>query len=142
MPVHDWTHVSAGTFHDFRATRIIDLKRAERRTAEARDTIFLVGRADLVYNRPMKKSANGLLLDRILEPVCSALNEEAARKIFALKADRKTQARVAKLADKCNEGDLTPEERREYELYLTANHFIAILKAKSRILLACKGRPA
>jgi hypothetical protein len=28
MPVHDWTRVSAGTFHDFPATWIIDLKRA------------------------------------------------------------------------------------------------------------------
>src|SRR5690242_14462834 len=28
MPVHDWTRVGAGTFHDFRATWIIDLKRA------------------------------------------------------------------------------------------------------------------
>ena len=90
----------------------------------------------------MKKNANSLLLDRILEPVCSSLNEEAARKILALKADRKTQARAGKLADKCNEGDLTPEERREYELYLTANHFIAVLKAKSRILLAREGQPA
>jgi hypothetical protein len=27
MPVHDWTRVSAGTFHDFHATWIIDLKR-------------------------------------------------------------------------------------------------------------------
>ena len=30
----------------------------------------------------------------------------------------KAQARVAKLADRCNEGDLTPEERREYEIML------------------------
>jgi hypothetical protein len=90
----------------------------------------------------MRKNSNGLLLNRILEPVSSSLNEEAAQKILALKADRKTRARVTKLADKCNEGELTPEERREYETYLLANHFIAILKAKARILLARKGRPA
>jgi hypothetical protein len=90
----------------------------------------------------MKKNGNGLLLDRILEPVSSSLNAEAARKILALKADRKTQARVSKLADKCNEGELTPDERREYEMYLMANHLIAILKAKARIRLARKGQPA
>jgi hypothetical protein len=90
----------------------------------------------------MKKNGNGLLLDRILEPVSSSLNPEAARKILALKADRKTQARVSKLADKCNEGELTPDERREYEMYLMANHLIAILKAKARIRLARKGQPA
>jgi hypothetical protein len=90
----------------------------------------------------MKNNGNGLLLDRLLEPVSSSLNEEAARKLLDLKAGRKTQARVAKLAGKCNEGDLTPEERREYEMYVMAGHFVAILKARARILLARKGQPA
>jgi hypothetical protein len=90
----------------------------------------------------MKTHENGLLLHRVLEPVCSSLNEEAAQKLLHLKADRKTQARVAKLAEKCNEGELTPAERREYEMYVMANHFIAILQAKARILLAGKGQPA
>jgi len=93
------------------------------------------------YNSGMK-NGNGLFLDRLLEPVSSSLNEEAARRLLALKADRKTQARVTKLADKCNEGELTPEERREYELYLMANHFVAILKAQARIVLARKGQRA
>ncbi len=88
------------------------------------------------YDLGMKKNANGLLLNRILEPVSSSLNLEAAHRILSLKADRKTPARVTKLADKCNEGELTPEERREYELYLMANHVVAILKANARILLA------
>jgi hypothetical protein len=90
----------------------------------------------------MKKNGKGLLLDRILEPVSSSLNAEAAEKLLSLKADRKLQARVTKLADKCNEGELTPAERRDYELYLMANHFVAILKAKARILLARRGQPA
>ena len=90
----------------------------------------------------MKKNANGLFLDRLLEPVSSSLNEEAAKKLLTLKADRKTQARVTKLADKCNEGELTPDERREYETYIMANHFIAVLKAKARILLIRNGQPA
>ena len=62
--------------------------------------------------------------------------EEAARKLIGLKADRKTQARVAKLAEKCNKGDLTPQERRQYERYVMAGHFVAILQAKARKLLA------
>jgi hypothetical protein len=90
----------------------------------------------------MGNNGNDLLLDRILEPVSSSLNEEAARRILTLKADRKTRALVNKLADKCNEGELTPEERREYETYLMANHLVAILKARARILLSRKRRPA
>jgi hypothetical protein len=75
-------------------------------------------------------------MDRLLEPVTRSLNLEAARKLANLKADAKTQARINKLAAKCNEGELSPLERAEYERYVTAGNLIAILKAKARILLA------
>ena len=84
----------------------------------------------------MNKTANGRVLDRLLEPVSSSLNEEAARKLIGIKADRKAQARVAKLARKCNEGELSGQEREEYEFYVMAGEFIAILQAKARRLLA------
>ena len=84
----------------------------------------------------MSKSANGQILERILEPVSSALNPEAARRLIALKADRKAQAHVAKLARKCNEGQLTPEERAEYAAYVMAGEVLALLQAKARILFA------
>jgi hypothetical protein len=87
------------------------------------------------YTSIMSKT-NGRLLDRILEPVSSSLNEEAARRLIGLRADRKTQARVAKLADKSNEGTLTAAERREYEMYVMVGHIIALLQARARILLA------
>jgi len=79
---------------------------------------------------------NGIaILERLLEPVSRSLNVEAARKLVRLKADAKTQARVAKLARKCNEGELTAKERAEYERYVTAGNLIAILQAKARLLL-------
>ncbi len=84
----------------------------------------------------MIKTANGRVLERILDPVSSSLNEEAARKLIGLKADRKAQERVAELARKCNEGALTADERAEYEIYVMAGEFIAILQAKARTLLA------
>jgi hypothetical protein len=84
----------------------------------------------------MIKISNGKLLDRILDPISSSLNEESARKLIGLKADRKTEARVAKLAIKCNEGTLTPRERREYEMYVMMGHIVGLLQAKARILLA------
>jgi hypothetical protein len=90
----------------------------------------------------MKNNTNSLLLDRILEPVSSSLNAEAARKLLNLKADAKTQARVAKLAAKCNEGELTPAQRHEYETYLMANHLVAVLQAQARLVLARKGQSA
>jgi hypothetical protein len=84
----------------------------------------------------MSQTAKGQFLERILEAVSSSLNDEAARKLIGLKADRMVQARVAKLAKKCNEGALTREEQREYEMYVMAGHFVGMLQAKAGILLA------
>ena len=75
-------------------------------------------------------------LDRILDPVGRALNEEAARKLIALRVDRKTRARIDRLARKCNEGRLSPKERSEYETFVSAINFVAVLQAKARALLA------
>lgn len=88
----------------------------------------------------MVTTAPRRFLDRLLEPVSSSLNDEAARKLIGLKADRKTQAYVAKLAEKCNEGNLTAEERAEYETCVMAGEFIAILQAKARLLLQSRGQ--
>lgn len=92
------------------------------------------------YTYTMSKISNGQILERILEPVSASLNDEAARKLIGLKADRKAQMRVAQLAERCNEGELTPDERQEYELYLMVGHFVAVLQAKARVLLARRGR--
>jgi len=40
------------------------------------------------------------------------------------------------LAGKCNEGALTEEERAEYESFVEAGDFIAILQAEARQVLA------
>jgi len=83
----------------------------------------------------MTANGHGRVIERILDPVSSALNEEAARKLVGLKTDRKLQARVAKLARKCNDGELTQKERAEYEFYVMAGEFVAILQAKARVIL-------
>jgi len=44
----------------------------------------------------MKNNGNSLLSDRILEPINSTLNVEAAEKLLTLEADRKLQARITK----------------------------------------------
>jgi hypothetical protein len=100
------------------------------------------GEAAFGYTPSMSKSTNGRILERILGPVSSSLNDEAAHKLIGIKADRKVRARVAALAEKCNQGQLTPAERRDYEMYLMAGHFVAVLQAQARILLARRGRPA
>jgi hypothetical protein len=88
----------------------------------------------------MNRRNGSAVLERLLAPVSQSLNAEAARKLIRLKADAKTQARVDRLARKCNEGDLTSRERAEYERYVTAGNLIAILQAEARLLLAKKTR--
>jgi len=80
----------------------------------------------------MTKTTSGRVLDRILDPVSSSLNAEAARKLIGLKADRTARARVAWLARKCSDGQLTPDERTEYEGYVMAGEVVALLQAKAR----------
>ncbi len=108
--------------------------------AEGKAASILVGAAFSVYTHIMTAFSNGKVLDRILKPVSASLNEEAARKLVGLRADRKACARVAKLARKCNEGHITEDERDEYEMYVLAGEFIAILQAEARLLLARRGK--
>lgn len=74
-------------------------------------------------------------LARLLEPIGQCLTPEVARKLIQLRADPVMQERLDKLADQSTEGILTDEERVEYETYVYAIDFIAILQAQSRRLL-------
>jgi hypothetical protein len=88
----------------------------------------------------MSRTLDTPVFERMLEPVSRSLNEDAAKKLVGLKADAKVQARVAQLARKCNEGELTAAETAEYDRYIAFADFIAILQAKARLLLAKKAR--
>jgi hypothetical protein len=75
------------------------------------------------------------VLDRLLDPLACSLTPAAARALVDFRADPATQARVAELAKKCNEGQLTDTERAEYQAYVRDIDFIAILQSKARQLL-------
>jgi len=76
------------------------------------------------------------VLEEMLEPVSRSFGRETARSLVALRVSKRTQARVEKLAEKCNEGKLTASERAEYEAYVQASTLIGILQAKVRRVLA------
>jgi hypothetical protein len=81
------------------------------------------------------KTLDAPVLDRLLDPVSRILTPDVARDLVKLRFDQKAQARIDKLARKCNEGRLTDAERSEYETYVYVIDFIAILQAKARTLL-------
>ena len=74
-------------------------------------------------------------LARLLEPVGRCLTPDVARELVNLRADPAMQERLDELADKSTEGTLTDDEREEYETYVHAIDFIAILQAQARNLL-------
>ena len=84
----------------------------------------------------MKTAHADTALDRPIGPLGDCLTPESARRVVALKADRKLQARVDYLAGRCNEGSLNAEEHAEYGSYVKFGTFVAILKSKARQLLA------
>jgi hypothetical protein len=71
-------------------------------------------------------------IERVMD---SLLTVDLAERIVDLRANEALQSRLDELGDKCNEGLLTPEEREEYETYVTAINYISILQAKARGLL-------
>ena len=70
-----------------------------------------------------------------LAPVEQCLNRESALALLDLPANPRVQARVDELAEKCNEGQLTPAERSEYDALIWADHFLGILQAKAQHFL-------
>ena len=81
------------------------------------------------------KTLEAPIVDRLLDPVGRMLTPEVAKKLVALRFDAKTQAKIDRLARRCNEGKLTERERRDYESYVNAIDFISILQAKARARL-------
>jgi len=80
-----------------------------------------------------------LTLGRLLEPVGRCLTPEVATALVNLRADPAVQTRIDELADKCTEGALSAVEQSEYETYMHAIDFIAVLQAQARSLLETNG---
>ncbi|HQX53303.1 MAG TPA: hypothetical protein PLY87_26435 [Planctomycetaceae bacterium] len=79
------------------------------------------------------------ILDSVLNPFTECLTAEAARKIVDFRADRETQNRVDELAAKSSSGQLSVEERSEYQEYIHTFDLVAIVKSKARSVLARLG---
>jgi hypothetical protein len=82
--------------------------------------------------------ATDSLLERMVDPISRALTPQAAAEIVNLRADDETQRRIDELADKCNEGALTLEERAEYQDYLALFNVLTVLQARAQGILAAR----
>ena len=66
-----------------------------------------------------------------LAPVESCLNRDSAIALLNLLPNPRVQSRVDELAEKCNEGTITPPERAEYDALIWADHFLGVLQTKA-----------
>jgi hypothetical protein len=76
------------------------------------------------------------ILDQLFDPIARCLTPEVASQIANLRASVDFQERLDLLSERCTEGELTAEEKAEYEIYVQAIDFIAILQVKARAIVA------
>jgi hypothetical protein len=89
----------------------------------------------------MSQTQSASILDRMLDPLGHSMSLELAKELVELRADPQDQARIDELAEKCNEGLLTDDERDEYERYVQAIHLIGVLQRNAKRVLAAGPRP-
>jgi len=87
----------------------------------------------------MRDGHGSAVLDEMLEPISRCFGLETARALVKFRVHKRTQSRVEELAQKCHGGQLTPDERNEYEAYVQASTLIGILQSKARRVLAEAG---
>jgi hypothetical protein len=75
------------------------------------------------------------LLERMVEPIGRALTPVAATELLRVRADQETQRRIDELADKCNDGTLTADERAEYQEFVSLFNILTVLQARARTVL-------
>lgn len=76
--------------------------------------------------------------DRGVQPILRIVPPDKAKEIVRFRPDPRLRARIEELAEKSTEGVLSEKERSEYEGYVRANKFVAILRRQARQLIATK----
>ena len=74
--------------------------------------------------------------ERGVRPVAQMVFPEKAQAVLGFRPAPELQQRIEELAEKSTEGRLTEGEQAEYEGYVRANKFIAILQRLARQMTA------
>ena len=72
-------------------------------------------------------------------PIFDILSRDQMQHLSGLHADDSLSDRIDELAGKANEGELSAEERDEYEGYIEANNLMAVLQAEAQFRLKQNG---
>jgi hypothetical protein len=75
-------------------------------------------------------------LELLLGPLGESFSVEFARKLAELRAAPEVQQRIDSLAEKANEGALTPDGQSDYKSLIDTSTVLAIMQLKGRQFLA------
>ncbi len=83
----------------------------------------------------MNSTVESTAFNRAVSPVLrQVLPQQKVETAISFDVDRKLRARIEELASKSTEGDLSDQERLEYQCDVRANKFIATLQRQARHL--------
>jgi len=89
----------------------------------------------MAYAFGVQVTAETEAFDRGVRPILRLLLPRKARAIIEFRPDFELRRRIEQLAEKSTEGQLTKKEKAEYEGYVRANKFVAILQRQARNLV-------
>jgi hypothetical protein len=75
------------------------------------------------------------LVEALADTVASCLDAQSLRAIADLKMDERSQDWLDELADKANEGQLTDQERAEYQSFIRITEFLGMAQLRARARL-------
>ncbi len=90
---------------------------------------------------PCSADANpdAVAFDRGTLPFLRTISGEDARKLLEYRVAESLRKRIDELADKCQADTLSDSERLEYEGYVRANKFVAVLQVQVSKALLTRG---
>ncbi len=78
------------------------------------------------------------ILAKILEPALEAMPVEFARVLLNLRVEESLQSRIEILRYKANAGQLSIDEKQEYDEFVSAVDVLSLLQLKAKKILAAK----
>jgi hypothetical protein len=89
----------------------------------------------------MSEAMASSIVDGLLDSLSRCLDTESARRVADFRVAEQIQEKVDVLAERSNEGLLSPDERADYEAFINVSDLIAILKLKARRALESNQHP-
>lgn len=83
----------------------------------------------------MSSPSSPRLLETLAESVAACLDAPSLRAMANLELDSRTKERLDELADKANEGQLSPDERIEYQSFIGVSEFLGLAQLRARARL-------